>query len=169
MPGPHRPIQTSTAGLLSLLSINNVGQNPDILEGNVQPALEMVPWWLRGNSAQMRALFTSVIADFAFQPVEFQASPNEWLYLEMVQGEASGAAAVTDGGLHLYIYQASLTSFVLWRGPFIERRAFSTTGFGAHWSERGVWVPPGFGLGLISNGDAGDFVALSGYGFRIQV
>lgn len=47
---PSGPIQSLPNGLLGLLQLKNMGNLPDVLLGNVQPIIDMVPFWLRGQT-----------------------------------------------------------------------------------------------------------------------
>jgi len=77
---PSGPIQSGTAGLLSLLEVKNLGRNPDSLLDAVTPTLEMVPWWLRAQSVPYQA---ADVADGAGagSMLAFGASEKQWIYL----------------------------------------------------------------------------------------
>ncbi len=58
MSDPSKPIQGPLPGFLSLLSLKNLGQLPDTLQGNVQPVLDLGGYFLRGQAIPMRSTCT---------------------------------------------------------------------------------------------------------------
>lgn len=86
--GPSGPIQVIPPGLLSMLQLKSpAGQNPQVLNLDLQPTIELLDWYLLANCENLQALpgVTHVTADgpgfklFTTNPI---VVPNsEWWYV----------------------------------------------------------------------------------------
>jgi len=47
---PWRPVNPRADGFLSLLQLKNLGRNPEALLENIQPQLDMLPWYLASQA-----------------------------------------------------------------------------------------------------------------------
>ncbi len=93
------PIQTFTAGLLSLLQIKNRGLNPDILVGSVQPNLPMEGFWLRGSMEPVVSnVFAPVLPGNATLITLLSVPNNEWWFVHHIGLEAQETAPMASFG-----------------------------------------------------------------------
>ena len=167
MADPSRPIQTSTAGLLSLLQIKNRGQNPDVLQGNVQPTLDMVPWWLRGDSVPVHGVGVLAFSQENFGVIE--AAPQEWILLHSYYAAVYGVAAGSPRIL-LTVYDDTPGG-----GPTIWTSDVSPTDTvgGADYSinrVRDFWLPPCFRIhATVFDGTVADQYAYGALITRVRV
>lgn len=137
-------INTQPTGLLSVLGIKSVGQNPAVLSDLVQPVVNLDDAYGLGSSSYVQGsigTLNTIGLNSAFPVVP---AGEAWLVHEMgVQSIAVLAAAtsyrlapcVFSQGLNLNLYTGPMQSFIAG-----ERVLFST--------DRKVFVPAGFQLGL---------------------
>ena len=165
-----RPIQTGTAGLLSLLGLKNLGKNPDEILEVVRPSLEMSEFWLRGSS-QVSKSEANLAANFEnYAPVEWLASEQEWLYIHygLAWWDAVTNPPAANSGIILRVANAALTT-ILWQTEFLTPFAPGGGTSAAVAVIEKLWVPPGFGLILSTWATVGDYVAISGMTNRLKV
>lgn len=166
---PWRPIQTAAPGLLSLLQLKNLGKNPDVLLEEVRPTLEMVPWWLRGDSIPVYEAAISAATSELLSPAVLATAQNEWLYIHSLTGwwTAVTNPSPAGSGVELRITEVG-SGNPIYRGPWVPGADINTIG-SATATLRDFWVPPGYQVQLLMVGSIGDFYAIGGYVTRVQI
>lgn len=168
MADQSRPIQTATAGLLSLLQVKNRGQNPDVLEGNVQPVLDMVPWWLRGDSipGDLITVLSAVSENFSFDLVT--AGNSDWLYIHCAR--VNLFTAVAGANVQLLLFKSIPgQSSIIWASP-IEVAVAQHGAFTATAEVRDLWVPPGYQLlGAVADAAIGNELKMGALTTRVRI
>lgn len=85
MSAPSGPIQVIPPGLLGMLQLKNVGQLPDVLQGNVQPVLELRDWLLHANELYGLASLNQAAGNYDSTMVSMNTPvvipQGEWWYL----------------------------------------------------------------------------------------
>lgn len=164
-----RPIQTNTAGLLSLLGIKNVGKNPDALLEVVQPTSEMGAWWLRGASFPF---YQEKVLAANDEAVDFiTAANNEWVHFHYGFGFMFAPSPGTDNAINLLILKATGVTQLIWatKLQYIDTASGGSPSATATLPDHGIWIPPGFTLRLNCYGTIGDTAGLAGLVTRVQV
>jgi len=64
MSAPSGPVQVIPPGLLGMLQLKNVGQLPDLLQGNIQPTLELRDWMLHANEEYQLASLNQALGTY---------------------------------------------------------------------------------------------------------
>jgi len=155
---PWRPIQTGTAGLLSLMAMKNVGKNPDSLLETVTPTLDMVEWWMRSEARPESVDGVMAATSESFTPVGTIAHEREWVYVHY--GFFVISSAVSTITVSANIQKPAPGPQTIWGSDFSDSKAnagvfFSVLGV------RDLWIPPGFRLTFNAFGVIGDSI---GYG-----
>lgn len=165
---PWRPIQTATAGLLSLLELKNVGKNPESLIESVQPTVEMSGWWLRGQSVPFN--YTEVAAGPIVSFVSLGADEGRWLYIHHCSLAANIVAGAT-GTEYLIMQCVHPSNGTIVYYDTIANGAATPADNIALNLPRGFWVPPGYVIHLTAGGLAvGDVIKLASlYTPQLQV
>lgn len=87
------PIQVIPPGLLSFFQLKSLGQNPDTIDSNLSPSLELRDWYMQARnvdwlnqvgagSAPTRTLGDGVTQFRAFSPNDIQVPSNEIWWIE---------------------------------------------------------------------------------------
>lgn len=163
-----RPIQTATAGFLSLLGLKNLGRNPDTILGEVRPAVDMNGWWLRGAS---EPYYQEEVLTAAAQAVDFLVvPPNEWVYFHYGFGFLFTPTPNQSDAINLLVVKDNATQLI-WTTPlqFVQQASGGTPAATAMLPEQGLWVPPGFTMRLNCYGTIGDTAGLGGLITRVRV
>jgi hypothetical protein len=156
MPGtPLAPIQVIPPGLTGYLQLKQLGHLPDVLLGEVRPALEMRDWYFQANVLYTVQLYgaTPVTPNFVtagsdffrFQVggVDAPVPPHQAWYVDMAGADA-GAAAATDTCQAILCKQDAAKTSILQLGPVFADVISSRAGrlFVVR-ADRSFWMFPG--------------------------
>jgi len=156
MAAPVGPIQVQPAGLLGLLQLKSWGERPDILEGRVQPILDMEAWWLRGSLETLIVSQAPVdvgpIAPGTVWASIMQTDAREWWYvhwINLVYASAVGTNAIPFLGVGFSTLAPTLGAVPDAIFADVGTGIVAPTGVppGGNLCARGFWVPPGSFLG----------------------
>lgn len=165
---PWRPIQTATAGWLSLLGLKNLGRNPDEVLEQVRPTTEMTGFWLRGISEYEEEDFTMAFASESWYPTFGDVPENEWRFFQyfwMQCVSPGGGSNVVRFGIYKDIPG---NSKLIWRSAMVS--SVPAAGVGVGTAElRDFWVPPGFRVQVEAYGAIADVITAGGLFSRVRV
>lgn len=161
------PVQTPMPGFLSLLNLKNRGLLPDLLRGQVQPTIDMTPFWLRGslvnlNTAQTRTQGVGALGGFAsITAAGFVVPDAETWYVEDICLRVTGAGFVDE---YCFAYQVpgGINGFMTVGTVNFTSAAKATSQVQAH----AFWLPPGAVLGYFCGAVAGAAVDFQYVGMR---
>jgi hypothetical protein len=151
---PVGPVQIAPAGLLGLLQLKIGGYMPDALKQDVQPNIDLGPYWLRSTRQKMLAAYSkgttagtynAVIPLLEVAGVPLGPGNKAWWFVHDMCVLTSGlVAATTQVGL----------GFTETGGPLGNVNTTILTaprdiaiGDAIGMSHQGFWVPPGAQLG----------------------
>jgi len=149
------PIQQAPAGLLGLLQIKSpAGRNPEVMEGNVQPVVELGEWWRqtlieRYTGAMTRNMddSTDVAGFYGWTPNNVLVPNNEWWYITNYSIIASALAASDRIALQPAMRAPNTTQhFAL--GNSVASEGSGGTGTAIISYAVNQWIPPGYELGF---------------------
>jgi hypothetical protein len=155
------PIQVIPPGLLGLLQIKSPsGENPNLLNNDVQPVLDMLPWWLRANrivsqvNAGRTLAINSINAFTAFSPNAILVPESEWWYVHSftVAFDCAGGGSATMMGPALQFNQVGT---LRWRTLMPVVAALAAAGGALAMTAEDFWAPPGSQLGFYISEVAG--------------
>lgn len=153
MSAPSGPIQTPAPGFLSLLNLKNKGLLPDVLQGNLQPVVDLAGFFQRGAAQNLTTNYNRVQAAAAVTgflalntPSALVVPQNETWYVQAatIRALATGAGSVLDeyalgfqlaGGVNPYFPVGNPNS--------ISAAKTSSVSFASDF-----WLPPGSILGV---------------------
>ena len=139
-------INAQPSGLLSILGINSVGQNPSILPDVVTPTVALDELYVQ-NTATVIAGSTSNIAAVGYYNALTPSGQGEAFYVSTVAVISGALAAGTTYRLALAVMQTS-TGNPVWLGP----ESTITAGELVCMGTRGpLFVPNGYSLGLFAS------------------
>lgn len=154
---PNGPIQVSPAGLLGFLQLKVGGRQPDAMRQDVQPIVDLSPYWLRSGGRNVSAAYSvSVPAGLlgGIAPlvdagtVALGPGPAEWWYVHSLTLSAfnNGAAATSSVGLGMVTLGGPgfATSQFMLQPESIDMGAAAQRFLGA----RDFWLPPSATLGV---------------------
>lgn len=147
-----RPINRQPFGFLDFFGLKSLGKNPEVMNDQVQPTLDMREWYLRTNAEQLRGLvqlvapYTGPASDpFAGDP-SLTVPAGEWWYVHaatLVVFQQPGWSLITPGIMTVrnsapaQYYEALLSTT---RG---ESFGTGTVAYSASWHSRPrCWLPP---------------------------
>lgn len=142
------PIQIIPPGLLGYLQVKNVGQNPNTLDSNIQPTLELLHWLLRARQVSVDPNtyargFLTANRGFLSWTVPLIAAQDEWWYIAHYN-----IASVVVGAGDSIVYKPA------WRsgqgGVYEIGDGYETLAVGQRGliGGDGLWLPPGGELGV---------------------
>jgi len=177
MSAPSGPIQNIPPGLLGLLNLKNTGRLPDVLNGTVQPTVDLQDWWLRSVAIQLvatpsRSVAPGVVQDFVpfVAPNDITVPGNEWWWVQGYTLQFLGNASTIS-------YACPAVRYVGGVSPYFRLGVGITRSLIAGQSElvtaERFWLPPGSSLGfyldIVGAGGTAD-VTCRGLAFsRLQV
>lgn len=144
------PIQNIPRGLLGLLQLKNLGKNPDVLIGNVQPTLDMLGFWLANDARPDTTQYTgtqvtgnSIISG----PTVNLSVPQEetWFVHQFSLQIACGAADTVSNAVPIMYLTG--TGVIRWQGMTEAALNIAAGGRGGVITARNFWAPPGAGFG----------------------
>ena len=150
------PIQTTPRGLLGLLQLKNLGRNPDLLIGNVQPTVEMTPWWLSAIADVDPVIHTAAFATQSHlvngPVVNLGPKGGESWYVHEYTLEVLTGVGATEEAINCApVMFLTGTGVIRWQGlteDSISVTSTATAEGGGIITARNFWVPPGAGLGF---------------------
>ncbi len=149
------PIQLSPPGLLNWLQLKTGGINPDTLQREVMPTIDLQEWWMRAACKRDSGALVDIGGATYGAIVTFGPTvtvPNTaWWYVRnltvRLQGQGPGAV-ITRFGLG---YAVPTAGGVSPQGDFMLQDALygsvTEPAIGIL-SVRGFWLPPGAALGI---------------------
>jgi len=148
------PIQIIPPGLLGLLQLKSpAGQNPHVLNHDVQPSIDLQPWWLRANRQVWGpnsglTVAAAVINDFqAFSPNAIIVPQNQWWYVHSYSMSAASSAGGTAQGLRQAM-RWNTVGTIKYRA-LGENESNVSAALGARLiGATDFWMPPGSELGF---------------------
>ncbi len=162
---PSKPIQAAAPGFLALLGVKNLGANPDTLQGDIAPQIDMEGWYLRGQHQILSTLATCLAAapqSFAFYPldgatglrgtVDLTVPTSAWRYVHRFS-IFSATFSANDLLYAVLAHRRSLGGVSYDYFPIGETfgaYAFHS-GAGIAGSIGDFWVPPGHQIGWFVN------------------
>lgn len=179
------PIQIFPPGLLGFLQLKNSGQNPSILDGTVQPSLEMLPWLFLGRADSLQVGFAPAsiggnLSAATFRsdavssaPGTFNVPNSQWWYVHYLDlGFTPGAGATA--------WSWPWIGFQMDVGATAKNIAVATLGGIPNTSSnqpfqlsaRDFFVPPGSALGFginVTNAGADNIASLAGLITRLPI
>jgi hypothetical protein len=164
---PSGPIQLIPPGLLGLLQIKSpAGQNPNVLNADVQPCVDILPWWLRANRQVWAAnsginIAAAIINDFmAFSPNSIIVPQNQWWYIHSYNVAVAAGAAGTALGVRQAMRWNTVGTIkyqALGEGPARSNEPLTAASGAILLKAEGFWMPPGselgFYVGVVTGGD----------------
>jgi len=153
---PSGPIQLIPPGLLGLLQIKSpAGQNPNVLNADVQPGIDLEAWWKRANR-QVWGLNSGVTLPAAaygniaqYSPNAIAVPQNQWWFVHSYTTRAS----VNGGGTAFGLRQGmgwNATGTLRYRalGDVVFDNMTLTAAMGnVLMLSENFWMPPGSFLG----------------------
>jgi hypothetical protein len=153
---PNGPVQVTPVGLLGMLSLKTGGQMPDAMRQDVQPTVEIEPYWLRAKREYDRTNRGITVAAGSYNTYQ-DYSPNSiivpetaWWYVHSYSaiGRVS-AAGSTISSLTLALAFNRVGTI---RYRFLGRQFFDVFQTDARpealMLAEGFWAPPGSRLGF---------------------
>jgi len=175
---PSGPIQLIPPGLLGLLQIKSpAGQNPNVLNADVQPVMDIHEYWLRANR-QVWALNSGITLAAgtyntftALSPNGIDCPQNQWWYVHSVTMTFTVGAASSYVMGNLAMRWNSVGT-IRWRTLGAPSRPGTLTSADGEIAYRAedFWMPPGSSLGVnvgIIAGAAGLAIDLRGMDYTI--
>lgn len=160
MAAPSGPIQTIPKGLLGLLQLKSRGQMPDVLNGNVQPSVDMLHMWLQASAEVPLGVFAVALAagtvgQQVFSPTPLLIPENEIWYVHHYTVVALCPAS-TDAAYNFQpMIRYTRLGTILWVGLTEFGSTVQGAAAGARRAAitaRDFWAPPGSELGFFSGG-----------------
>lgn len=101
MAEPSGPIQTFPRGLIGLLQLKSRGQMPDVLQGTVQPTVDLMQLWLNAGQAPDTVLHARAIGAgnggfWEFSPNAILVPQNEIWYVHHYTVRVAIPAGATE-------------------------------------------------------------------------
>jgi hypothetical protein len=150
---PLRPLQVIAPGFLGALQLKNSGTNPDQVQGELQPTIEMRDWLLQANRRSAGPYTTTLVNNqIGFQgfgtPAQLVVPNNMWwfvhqftTYVALPLGTDSAqfwpAIAFPNAGQLIVVGRSSTETVVA--GPNRQIYGFADPPF---------WAPPGTLFGV---------------------
>lgn len=164
---PEGPIQLTPPGLLGLLQLKTGGFLPDTLKQDVQPTINMEPWYLRATASVLyalpiRNLAPGVYNDFVgwAAPADIRASNTDTWYVHNFTIQCFGNASSITYARPAVQYSGGVPSFFGLGDVSPALAAGGTSLIVA----RDFWIPPGAELGMyvgtVGAGGTGDFLCV---------
>lgn len=163
---PWRPIQTATAGWLSLLGLKNLGKNPDTILEDVRPTAELTDYWLRGASEAHQESKTMVFTNESLSATFLQASEQEWIYVHRARGSLYAVAPATPTHIMATLLGQGLIS--VWQKGPVPTVLLTADGY-ANVDVADLWIPPGFLLNFTAWSAVGDGITVGALITRLRV
>ncbi len=155
---PSGPIQLIPPGLLGLLQIKSpAGQNPNVLNADVQPTLEMLDLYLRtnqevwGSNSGVTVAVSAPATVVQFSPNAIVVPAQEWWYVHHYSVSALPGAGgfVIAPRLGMLLNRTGTIRYIV-LGPesYIPGGGITSTTGAMMFSAKGFWMPPGSELGM---------------------
>lgn len=147
----YGPLQISPPGLLGFLQLKNSGQNPQTIDSNITPVMELRDWMFQALEADVSlnthnmTLATGAAGFQSFTPVLSAAQSFwfRWTNYSVVATNALGAADVLEAA-PAWIQSVGGAANLMMLAP-AQRFSGATSPI---FSARDFWLPPGAQLGL---------------------
>lgn len=148
----YGPIQVIPAGLLGLLQLKNIGKNPNLMQDEVSPGIDLGKWWLETLAAEATETYTSTYIGGTNGPGmngvgNTLISPDtEWWWVKNYTVETAAVAA----GTNIRFKPAYLSPrFGVFRPYLLNDDAVTASVVGERviCGARDFWMPPGAQLG----------------------
>lgn len=148
-----RPINRQPFGFLDFFGLKSLGKNPEVMNDQVQPIVDMREWYLRTNAEQLRFLQQIVAGGVAPSSDPHIATgalvvpAGEWWYVHsatLVLFSQVGAAWVAPGIMTVRDSAPTQYYEALVSAPLTDQSGGPTSGaasYSAHSRPR-CWLPP---------------------------
>lgn len=148
------PVQLSPPGLLNLLQLKTGGVNPDDVQREIQPTIDLEAWWLRAartvdlTNRGITAL-AGVNGYIDFSPNVIQVPANAWWYVHAYSVTFTVAALDQVLGLRLaMLYNPTGTQRYRFVGEYVPQASVTSTTSDLALNASELWAPPGSRLGF---------------------
>jgi hypothetical protein len=165
------PIQVIPPGLLGLLNLKNSGRLPNILLDEVQPGIDLEPWWLRANLllAGLSSDSLAIGTYNNFQPFTAGAGAitvpqNQWWFVEWYSASFTTVNQAT--GIDLALRFQSLGTPQWTPLGAIDPEAAIINNARFNLVAKGFWAPPGSDIGYCVSSVAVGALAVSTLALR---
>lgn len=162
-----RPIQAGTAGLLHLMGLKNVGQNPASIMDEVRPSLEMSTWWLRATAEPLYYEITTPTNNGSFDAII--SRERKWTYIHYFTARIEFQSLNAGDGIDFWIQRVAGNFERLYTSEFVPGITRSAGAPIASVQLRDLWIPPGFALRTNWYGTTGDTVSNGALMTTIQI
>lgn len=154
-----RPVGVSPPGLLSLFQLKQLGRNPDSVQDNYQPTVEVLRWLALQQKEYLQVGFTTLAAgttatfNQAGAPLD-QVPENEYWYVHVMSGgivKAAGADVITNFSIGMRVDAAGTAKIFQLPASAASPPDMAGVVMGITAAAFDFWAPSGAQFGLFYN------------------